>query len=102
MSQYIYIDILYLTIENRKTKLVTKTQEFISNKKFDYWKKQLSKYEYFAQSHYSYIVNLKNVTDFNKNEITLSFNSKKATVPISRSFYVSFKKAFYEYMGGTT
>lgn len=96
------IDILYLTIENRKTKLVTKTQEFISNKKFDYWKKQLSKYEYFVQSHYSYIVNLKNVTDFNKNEITLSFNSKKATVPISRSFYASFKKAFYEYMGGTT
>ena len=38
----------------------------------------------------------------NKNEITLSFNSKKATVPISRSFYASFKKAFYEYMGGTT
>ena len=30
-----------------------------------------------------------------------SFNSKKATVPISRSFYASFKKAFYEYMGGT-
>ena len=29
-------------------------------------------------------------------------NSKKATVPISRSFYASFKKAFYEYMGGTT
>lgn len=96
------IDILYLTIENRKTKLVTKTQEFISNKKFDYWKSHLKPYGYFAQSHYSYIVNLKNVTDFNKNEITLSFNSKKATVPISRSFYASFKKAFYEYMGGTT
>lgn len=96
------IDILYLTIENRKTKLVTKTQEFISNKKFNYWKSHLKPYGYFAQSHYSYIVNLKNVTDFNKNEITLSFNSKKATVPISRSFYASFKKAFYEYMGGTT
>lgn len=96
------IDILYLTIENRKTKLVTKTQEFISNKKFDYWKSHLKPYGYFAQSHYSFIVNLKNVTDFDKNEITLSFNSKKATVPISRSFYASFKKAFYEYMGGTT
>ena len=95
------IDILYLTIENRKTKLVTKTQEFISNKKFDYWKNRLKSYGYFAQSHYSYIINLKNVTDFNKNEITLSFNSKKTTVPISRSFYASFKKAFYEYMGGT-
>ena len=63
------IDILYLTIENRKTKLVTKTQEFISNKKFDYWKNRLKSYGYFAQSHYSYIINLKNVTDFNKNEI---------------------------------
>ena len=95
------IDILYLTIENRKTKLVTKTQEFISNKKFDYWKKQLSKYEYFAQSHYSFIVNLKNVTDFDRNEITLTFNSTKLKVPISRSFYAPFKTAFYEYMGGT-
>ena len=53
------IDILYLTIENRKTKLVTKTQEFISNKKFDYWKNRLKSYGYFAQSHYSYIINLK-------------------------------------------
>lgn len=85
---------MYLTIENRKTKLVTKTQEFISNKKFDYWKNRLKSYGYFAQSHYSYIINLKNVTDFNKNEITLSFNSKKTTVPISRSFYASFKKPF--------
>lgn len=71
------IDILYLTIENRKTKLVTKTQEFISNKKFDYWKSHLKPYGYFAQSHYSFIVNLKNVTDFNKNEITLSLILKK-------------------------
>ena len=100
-NRFFTIDILYLTIENRKTKLVTKTQEFISNKKFDYWKNRLKSYGYFAQSHYSYIINLKNVTDFNKNEITLSFNSKKTTVPISRSFYASFKKAFYEYMGGT-
>ena len=95
------IDILYLTIEKRKTKLVTKYGEYISNKKFDYWKDTLKSYDYFAQSHYSFIVNLKNVTDFNKNEITLSFNSNKINVPISRSFYASFKKAFYEYMGGT-
>lgn len=95
------IDILYLTIDNRKTKIITKNGNYISNKKFDYWKKHLNSYDYFAQSHYSYIVNLKNVTDFNKNEITLSFDSKKIKVPISRSFYPSFKKSFYEYMGGT-
>ncbi len=95
------VDILYLTIENRKTKIITKNDEYISNKKFDYWKRHLKSYDYFAQSHYSFIVNLKNVTDFNKNEITLSFGSQKVKVPISRSFYISFKKAFYEYMGGT-
>lgn len=95
------IDILYLTIENRKTKIITKNDEFISNKKFEYWKNCLKSYDYFAQSHYSFIVNLKNVTDFDKNEITLSFDQKKICVPISRSFYASFKKAFYEYMGGT-
>lgn len=95
------IDILYLTIDNRKTKIITKSGDYISNKKFDYWKKHLKSYDYFTQSHYSFIVNLKNVTDFNKNEITLSFDSKKVKVPISRSFYPSFKKSFYEYMGGT-
>lgn len=95
------IDILYLTIDNRKTRIITKNGQYISNKKFDYWKKHLKTYDYFAQSHYSFIVNLKNVTDFNKSEITLSFGSEKVNVPISRSFYSSFKKAFYEYMGGT-
>ena len=95
------IDILYLTIENRKTKIITKNNEYISNKKFDYWKNHLKSYDYFAQSHYSFIVNLKNVTDFDKNEITLSVDSKKVKVPVSRSFYASFKKSFYEYMGGT-
>lgn len=95
------IDILYLTIDNRKTKIITKNGEYISNKKLDYWKKHLNTFDYFAQSHYSFIVNLKNVTDFNKTEITLSFGSEKVNVPLSRSFYASFKKAFYEYMGGT-
>lgn len=32
------IDILYLTIDKRKTKIITKNGEYISNKKFDYWK----------------------------------------------------------------
>lgn len=95
------IDILYLTIEKRKTKIITKNNEYISNKKFEYWKNCLKSYDYFAQSHYSYILNLKNVTDFDKNEVTLSSDPKKVKVPISRSFYPSFKKSFYEYMGGT-
>ena len=88
------IDILYLTIENRKTKIITRNDEFISNKKFEYWKNCLKSYDYFAQSHYSFIVNLKNVTDFDKNEITLSFDQKKSVYQYPGVFTLHLKKLF--------
>lgn len=94
-------DILYLTIENRKTRVITKHGEYLLNQKFDYWKSRLNAYGYFAQSHYSFIVNLKNVTDFNKKEIIISSGSDKIKVPLSRNYYQNFKNSFYEYMGGT-
>ena len=93
------IDILYLTIENRKTKLVTKTQEFISNKKFDYWKSHLKPYGYFAQSHYSYLVNLRHVSDFNKTELNINVDLRSETLPISQRNYSNFKKAYFAYIG---
>ena len=94
-------DILYLTIDNRKTRIFTKHNDYLLNQKFDYWKARLEQYGYFVQSHYSFIVNLKNVTDFNKNEITISNSTNQMKIPISRGFYQSFKKSLYEYMGGT-
>lgn len=94
-------DILYLTIDNRKTRIYTKYNDYLLSQKFDYWKERLEQYGYFAQSHYSFIVNLKNVTDFNKNEITISNGTDRIKIPISRGFYQSFKKSLYEYMGGT-
>lgn len=94
-------DILYLAIENRKTQIYTKNKTYLSRDKLESWKKRLAQYGYFAQSHYSFIVNIKNVTDFNRNEIILSNGTKKIKVPMSRSFYPTFKKSFYEYMGGT-
>lgn len=95
-------DILYITIDNRKARIVTKNKKLLSKKNFDYWKKQLAEYDYFAQSHYSIIVNLKNVTNFSKTEITLSAGGKEYThIPISRRFYSSFKEAFYKYIGVT-
>ena len=95
------IDILYLTIDNRKTKIVTKKAEYISIHKFEHWKKRLESFDYFAQPHYSFIVNLKNVTDFDKTDLYLSYDNKKVKLPVSRNFYPSFKKSFYKYMGGT-
>lgn len=96
------IDIMYLTIDKRKTKIVTKNKNYLSNKPLDYWKKQLSEYDYFTQSHYSFIVNLKNVINFNKSEVVLSTgNGNNLSVPISRGYYSLFKKAFFDYMGAT-
>ena len=92
-------DILYLTIEKRKTKIVTTEREYITRDKFDIWKKRMIKYDYFAQTHYSFIVNLRNVIKFDKSQATLIQNNKTINIPISRACYSSFKKSFYEYMG---
>lgn len=95
-------DILYITIENRNASIVTKDKKLLTRKNLDYWKKQLAEYDYFVQSHYSFIVNLKNVTHFSKTDITLSVNGKEyQNIPISRRFYSSFKEAFYKYVGVT-
>lgn len=95
-------DILYITIENRKACIVTKDGKLKTQNNFDFWKKQLKEYEYFVQPHYSYIVNLKNVTNFSKTEITLSANGEKYEhIPISRRYYSSFKDSFQKYIGVT-
>lgn len=95
-------DILYITIQNRKANIVTKNKKILSKNNFDYWKNQLSGYDYFVQPHYSYIVNLQNITHFSRVEITLSSETEECIkIPISRRFYSSFKKAFYKYVGAT-
>lgn len=93
-------DILYITLEKRKASIITKDKKLLTKDSFNYWKQELAKYDYFAQSHYSYIVNLKNVTRFSRTDIILTTNDKDyQIVPISRRFYVSFKEAFYNYIG---
>lgn len=92
-------DILYITIEKRKACVVTKDCKLQTQNNFEFWKKLLDEYDYFAQSHYSYIVNLKNVTNFSKTDITLSANGKNFEhIPISRRFYTSFKDSFQKYI----
>lgn len=95
-------DILYITIENRKACIVTKDNIYSTKNSFDYWKKKLSEYDYFVQSHYSFIINLKNVTHFSKTDVTLTKDNKESvTLPISRRFYPLFKEAFINYIGVT-
>ena len=94
-------DILYIAINSRKTKVVTSRTEYICNQNLEKWKTLLKSKTSFSQPHYSFIVNMKNVTDFNRNEIILSLNSKTEAVPVSRGHYEKFRKDFFAYMGVT-
>lgn len=51
----------------------------------------------FFRCHRSYIVNLNNIEQFTKSEISTSQNS---AIPISRNRYVAFKETYFNYMFG--
>ena len=92
-------DIVYITIEERKAAIITRQKKFYTNKKLSYWKEKLKDYDYFAQPHYSYLVNLRYVSDFNKTELNINIDLKSETLPISQRNYSNFKKAYFAYIG---
>lgn len=94
-------DIVYITTEERKAVIITRTRQkkYYTNKKLSYWKEKLKDYDYFAQPHYSYLVNLRYVSDFNKTELNINVDLKSETLPISQRNYSNFKKAYFAYIG---
>lgn len=96
-------DIIYATIADKKNiGIVTENRKYISNKGWDYWVKKLLNHDCFSRPHYSYIVNMNYVTDYDKQDITIRINSKQTTkIPISRRHYKTFKDNFSKFMGMT-
>ena len=92
-------NIVYITIEERKAAIITRQKKFYTNKKLSYWKEKLKDYDYFAQPHYSYLVNLRYVSDFNKTELNINIDLRSETLPISQRNYSNFKKAYFAYIG---
>ncbi len=92
-------DILYITTENRKTIIYTKTEKYMSNKNISHWRDVLHTLSYFAYPHHSYIINLQYVTKLSKSKVTLEYNSNNYILPISQRGYSSFKKAYFSYIG---
>jgi DNA-binding LytR/AlgR family response regulator len=55
----------------------------------------------FSQPHYSFIVNLQNIHNLSKAEVTLLDDvGKPVNVIISQRKYADFKRAFFSYVGG--
>lgn len=92
-------DIVYITIEDRKAVIVTKSNKYSTNKRLSYWKEKLNSFSYFVQPHHSYIINLNYVSTFNKTDVVLEYGSDKITLPISQRGYSGFKKAYFLYAG---
>ena len=98
-AQRIYMrDILYITIHKRKTLVVTKSDEVISDRSLAQWKEILPK-NCFAQPHYSYLVSLQNIERLEKDNIVLKKNNNETVnVKISQRKYKEFKNKFFEYI----
>lgn len=95
-------DILY--IENMKYGCVIHTKDDViqtSKKPLEIFK-LINQPECFVYSHNSIIVNLQNVIKFDKTSVFLRKNPDETVwTYISQRKYSSFKKAFYNFMGGT-
>ena len=85
--------------DERKAVIITRQKKYYTNKKLSYWKEKLKDYDYFAQPHYSYLVNLRYVSDFNKTQLNIKVDLKTETLPISQRNYSNFKKAYFAYIG---
>lgn len=98
-AQRIYMrDILYITIHKRKTLVVTKSDEIISDRSLAQWKEILSD-NCFAQPHYSYLVSLQNIERLEKDNIVLKKNNNETVnVKISQRKYKEFKNKFFDYI----
>lgn len=97
-SGRVYVkDILFVSIYKRKTMIVTKNEEIISNQTLGHWKEVLGSVS-FAQPHYSYLVNLENIEKIKNGIIVFEKNNKeKIYVKISQRLNKEFKNKFFDY-----
>lgn len=87
--------ILFIEIKDRKTKIHSLKESFLSNDTLSQLEKRLNP-NMFIKPHASFIVNLEHVKTHTNNEITLVSGE---TIPISRLNLTNFKKAFIKSLG---
>ena len=94
-------DILYIENNKRGSVIATKYGDYKTNKKPQEWYAIINQPNCFTFSHKSFLINLQNVINFDKN--TVRFQSLNDTVRIaciSQRKYYEFRKAFFNFAGG--
>lgn len=89
-------DIIFVEIENRKTKIVTENKEYYSDYSISFWRDKLNS-TIFISPHKSYIINFKYVTAYERDYVVLN---EKYVINIARNKQSEFSKKFLRYAEG--
>lgn len=89
-------DIIFVEIEKRKTKVVTRDKEYHSDHHISFWQDKLTS-TIFISPHKSYIINFNYVTSYERNYVILDERYK---VNIARNKQADFYRKFMRYVEG--
>ena len=89
-------DIIYVEIENRKSKVITLNKTYHSAEHISFWSDKLTG-TVFVSPHKSYIINLNFVTSYERNHIILN---EQYNIPIAKSKQTEFYRQFIRFMEG--
>ena len=94
-------DILYIENLKHGSIIATKHGDYKTNKKPREWYEKINQPNCFTFSHKSFLVNLQNVINFDKNSVHFQgVNNTIRIACLSQRKYYEFKKAFFDYAGG--
>ena len=94
-------DILYIENLKHGSVIATKHGDYKTNKKPQEWYEFINQPNCFTFSHKSFLVNLQNVINFDKNTIHFQGSNDSVRIAcISQRKYYEFKKAFFDFAGG--
>ncbi len=96
MERILAQDIIFVEIENRKTKIVTHNKEFHSNHHISFWQDNLTS-TIFISPHKSYIINFNYVTAYERDYIILDGRYK---VNVARNKQSDFYQKFMRFVEG--
>ena len=94
-------EILYIENKKHGSFIVTEKHKFTTNRKPLEWLEIINQPNCFVYSHKSFVVNLQNIINFNRNVITFKTSTGSLEVNcISQRKYLEFKKSFFDFAGG--
>lgn len=89
-------EILFIAIEDRKSVLYLTNRKIETHYSINHWRNVLDE-KFFAQPHYSYIVNLNYVHEVTKKFVKIKYANKEYSVYTSSRKIGAFKKAVFQF-----